>query len=215
MPEREGIRPPRFADKFYKLDFESNPMPVISLFKIPELQELEPFELELCGTDLKPLTIPWREFAHLPRVQAQLPLICSIFNWSEVVQWEGVRLADVLGYTGIESDTEGYFAFYSGDGVYFETLATSMAHDPWTLLATGLNGQPLSQDHGGPLRLVVPFLQGYKSVKWLKSIRAYKHDPAGIKRLLGQSKTGYLGQAWLEKYAIGGTNSNGKKKPPI
>ncbi len=215
MPQREGIRPPKFADKFYKLDFESNPMPVISLFKIPESQELESFSLELCGTDLKPLTIEWSELAHLPQAKAQLPLICSIFNWSEVVEWAGVRLTDVLDYAGVESDPEGYFAFYSGDGVYFETLESSMAHDPWTLLATGLNGQPLTQDHGGPLRLVVPFLQGYKSVKWLKSVRAYKHDPAGIKRLLGQSKTGYLGQAWLEKYAIGGGNGNGKGRPPI
>jgi len=111
------------------------------------------FELELCGTDLKPLSIPWREFAHLSRARAQLPLICSIFNWSEVVEWEGVRLIDVLDFAGIESDPEGYFAFYSNDGVYFETLATSMAHDPWTLLATGLNGQPLPQ---GPRRPTAP-----------------------------------------------------------
>lgn len=215
MPKRGEIRPPKFADKFYRLDFESNPMPVISLFEMPEPQPLKALEIEVLGMDLKPLTVRWSECAHLPRVQAELPMICSIFNWSEVVQWEGVRLCDFLEFVGVSSDPESYFAFYSNDGVYFETLSHSMARDPWTLLATGINGAPLPPEHGGPLRLVVPFLQGYKSVKWLKSIRAYKHDPAGIKRLLGQSKTAYLGQAWLEKYAVGGANGNGKGKPPV
>ncbi len=215
MPKREGIRPPKFADKFYKLDFDSNPMPIISLFEIPESKSPESLHIELCGLDLKPQIIRWEDIAALPSVRAELPLICSIFNWSEVVQWEGVRLSDLLALAAVDTDPEGYFAFYSDDGVYFETLSHSMAHDPWTLLATGLNGQPLPREHGGPLRLVVPFLQGYKSVKWLKSIRAYKHDPAGIKRLLGQSKTGYLGQAWLEKYAIGGEHRNGKDKGPV
>ena len=50
--------------------------------------------------------------------------------------------------------------------------------------------------------LVVPFLQGYKSVKWVNRIEAYPRDPIGIKRLLSQSKTGRLGQAWLDKLAI-------------
>lgn len=213
MTKREGIRPPKFADKFYRLDFESNPMPVISLFQIPEPQPLASLEMEVCGLDLKPRTVDWAECSKLPRVRAQLPLICSIFNWSEVVEWEGVRLRDFLDYVALNTGEEQFFAFYSNDGVYFETLERSMARDPWTLLATGLNGQPLPLEHGGPLRLVVPFLQGYKSVKWLKTIRAFRHDPAGIKRLLGQSKTAYLGQAWLEKYAIGGRN--GKGKPPI
>jgi hypothetical protein len=39
----------------------------------------------------------------------------------------------------------------------------------------------------------VPFLQGYKSVKWLQTVRAYRRDPLGIKRLLGQSRTAVLG----------------------
>jgi hypothetical protein len=57
---------------------------------------------------------------------------------------------------------------------------------------------------------VVPFLQGYKSVKWVRSIRAFRHDPVGIKRLLAQSKTGYLGAKWLEEYAIPGAEGRGK-----
>jgi DMSO/TMAO reductase YedYZ molybdopterin-dependent catalytic subunit len=65
-----------------------------------------------------------------------------------------------------------------------------------------MNGKPLAHQHGGPLRLVVPFLQGYKSVKWVGAIKVTKHDPVGIKRLLGQSKTGHLGLAWHQAYGI-------------
>ena len=70
------------------------------------------------------------------------------------------------------------------------------------MLAIGLGGLNLPHEYGGPVRLFVPFLQGYKSVKWLSGIHAYRHDPAGIKRLLGQSKTGRLGQAWLTRLGI-------------
>jgi DMSO/TMAO reductase YedYZ molybdopterin-dependent catalytic subunit len=70
------------------------------------------------------------------------------------------------------------------------------------MLAFGMNGAPLSHEYGGPLRLVVPYLQGYKSVKWLRRIHSYRHDPAGIKELLGQSKSGALGQAWMSRLDI-------------
>jgi DMSO/TMAO reductase YedYZ molybdopterin-dependent catalytic subunit len=199
---RDGIRPPKFADTFALLDFEAEPMPVISLYPIPEPLDVNELLLTVCGLDCKPRLIAWRQCAHLPRVRLRAPLICSIFNWAEVVEWEGVRLRDFLEYVGVTVPPEAYLGLYARDGHYFETLPATMAQDPRTLLATGLNGQPLPLAHGGPLRLVVPFLQGYKSVKWLSAIRVFRHDPAGIKRLLGQSKTGSLGRAWLERYGI-------------
>ena len=199
---REGIRPPKFADKFSLLDFDADPMPVISLYPVPESLELTSLVLTLCGLDCKPRVIAWAQCAHVPRVRMRVPLICSIFNWAEEVEWEGVRLSEFLDYMGLVLPPDGYAGFYSRDGSYFEALPASMARDPRVLLATGLNGQPLPLEHGGPLRLVVPFLQGYKSVKWLGTVRAFQHDPVGIKRLLGQSKTGLLGRAWRERYGI-------------
>ena len=202
MTTREGIRPPKFADQFHLLDFDSDPMPVISLFPFPEDKELESLALDLCGLDCQTRTVPWSTFADLPQVRMEMPLTCSIFSWAEVVEWEGVRLGDFLKHAQLEIPTNGYLAFYSNDGVYFESIPAYMAEDPLVLLATGLNGHPLPREHGGPLRLVVPFLQGYKSVKWVGAIRAFSHDPSGIKRLLGQSKTGLLGLAWRERFGL-------------
>lgn len=201
MP-RDGIKPPKFADAFAELDFDAEPMPVISLFPVPESEELERLELQLCGLDCRPRSIAWARCAALPRLRLRAALVCSIFNWFEVVEWEGVRLSEFLEFVRLEVPADGYLGFYSRDGLYFETLPASMARDPRTLLATGLNGAPLPPAHGGPLRLVVPFLQGYKSVKWLEGIRVFRHDPVGIKRLLGQSKTGVLGWAWRQRFGI-------------
>jgi DMSO/TMAO reductase YedYZ molybdopterin-dependent catalytic subunit len=199
---RDGIRPPKFADRFAKLDYTAHPMPVIALFQIPETVALNNLELTVSGLDCTPSVVRGTDLATLPHRTMRQPLICQIFNWAEVVDWEGVRLADVLELAGVETHDDGFVAVYSRDGEYFEGLSMAEARDPRVLLATGLNGQPLPVDHGGPLRLVVPFLQGYKSVKWVGAIRAFRHDPVGIKRLLAQSKIARLATPWRERYGI-------------
>jgi len=199
---REGVRYPKFADKFARLDFEADPMPVIALYPIPEPLALRDLTIAVAGLDCKRRAIPWDACAALPRHRLQQPLICQIFNWAEEVEWEGVRLADFLELAEVEAHDEGYVGVYSRDGVYFEGLSMPEARDPRTLLATGLNGAPLPLAHGAPLRLVVPFLQGYKSVKWVGAIQAFRHDPVGIKRLLAQSKVARLAPPWRERYAI-------------
>jgi DMSO/TMAO reductase YedYZ molybdopterin-dependent catalytic subunit len=199
---REGVKYPKFADKFALLDFTAQPMPAISLFPLPATLNAPDVELSVVGLDCQPRNLRWDALAALPRYQMRQPLICQIFNWSEVVDWEGMRLAEVLELAGIDMHDEGYVGVYSRDGVYFEGLSADEARDPRVLLATGVNGSPLPVDHGGPLRLVVPFLQGYKSVKWVGAIRAFRHDPVGIKRLLAQSKIARLAPPWRDRFSI-------------
>jgi nitrogen regulatory protein PII/DMSO/TMAO reductase YedYZ molybdopterin-dependent catalytic subunit len=149
-----------------------------------------------------PRAVAWKALNSLPRVKLKVPLVCQIFNWSETVEWEGIRLVDFLDFLKVETHPEGYYAIYSRDGMFFETLSRDEARDPRVLLAYGLNGDPLPEAHGAPLRLVVPFLQGYKSVKWVGAVRAFRHDPIGIKRLLGQSPTAQLNETWRERFKI-------------
>ncbi|HTM19333.1 MAG TPA: molybdopterin-dependent oxidoreductase, partial [Kofleriaceae bacterium] len=101
--------------------------------------------------------------------------------------WTGVRLADLLG--ALDLPPWSFATFYAwdtaatGEGTrYFEPLPRAYALDPRTLLAFGLDGGPLPREHGGPLRLAVPFLQGYKSVKWLTRIALGDQDTVGYKR---------------------------------
>ena len=200
--EREYIKPPKFADKFARLDFQAKLMPVIALYPIPETAPLQEHRISVCGLECTPRSISWESCKDLERVRIKVPLICQIFNWVETVEWEGIRLADFLAHSGVEMHPEGFVGVYSQDGQFFEGFSVDEANDPRMLLATTMNGQPLPLEHGGPVRLVAPFLQGYKSVKWVNAIRATRHDPVGIKRLLAQSKTGRLGTTWQKQYAI-------------
>ena len=199
---REGIIAPKFADKFFRIDFEASPMPVLSLYPIPSPQKIEEVRLDICGLEQHPRLISWAMLEELPRIKLKAPLTCQIFNWFEVVEWEGIRVVDLLDFLKIDTHPDGYFAFYSRDRVFFEGLSRDEARDPRVLLAYGLNGAPLPELHGGPLRLVVPFLQGYKSVKWVGAIQAFRNDPIGIKRLLGQSPSGNLNEMWKGRHQI-------------
>ncbi len=210
--QREGIRPPKFASKFAVLDFEASPAPIISMFEPPAARELEHFRLALRDDSLKTRIISWAELGALPMRDLEADLVCQIFNWHERITWTGFRVADVLAAFEVDAHPEGYLKFSSADGQYFETLSLDDARDPRVMLVTGMNGEPLRHEYGGPVRLVVPFLQGYKSVKWVDRIEAFRHDPAGIKRLLGQSKTSAMGQAWIDRLAI--VPSTGRRSDP-
>ena len=95
------------------------------------------------------------------------------------VVWQGVRLADVLDQAGLAAGA-GFVTFTSLGGVYSESLTLEQAQRPDTLLATHLDGQPLADRQGYPLRLVVPSMYGYKSLKWLAGIQVQTRRHVGF-----------------------------------
>lgn len=202
--DRLGVRYPQFRDQFYVLDFdEERKFPTISLFPVPE--ELPKEQATLTATNLegKSRSSTWKELEEsLSNVKEESPIICQIFNWAEVIDWEGWKLKDTLNHLEIDGEENNYYAFHSRDGKYFETLTHEEAMDDRSLLVYGMNGEDLSQEHGGPLRIIVPFLQGYKSVKWVDKISCSEEDPEGIKRILGQSRTAKLSDKLLIKYDL-------------
>jgi DMSO/TMAO reductase YedYZ molybdopterin-dependent catalytic subunit len=80
--------------------------------------------------------------------------------------WRGVRLRDVLDSAAPNSRAK-HVTFYSGDGVYTESLTWKQARSDHALLVWELDGQPLIREQGWPLRLIYPDMYGYKSIKWL------------------------------------------------
>ncbi|MET0921206.1 MAG: molybdopterin-dependent oxidoreductase, partial [Acidimicrobiia bacterium] len=85
------------------------------------------------------------------------------------VMWKGVRLSDVLDSVGAQPDAK-YVLFTSFDGTYTESLSMEQARRRDVLVAYELEGDPLSTAHGGPVRLYVAPMYGYKSLKWLETI---------------------------------------------
>ena len=204
MPDRPDVRYPKFKEHFSVLDFSAErAVPLISLYAMPKPVSREEVKISVCGLDCKTHRYSWDDLQKVPKVKTRMPLICQIFNWAEVVRWEGWRLKNVLEALGIAGKENRYYAFYSRDKNYFESLTRKEAMDERSLVIYGMNGKDLSHEHGGPVRLAVPHLQGYKSVKWLSGIRSFQNDPLGIKILLAQSKTGKLAPAWKNKYGLG------------
>lgn len=110
--------------------------------------------------------------------------------WSMVVPWNGVELADILNKAGVQANGK-YVAFETVvqpenmigvqrrvlDFPYVEGLRMDEAMHPLTLLATGIYGESLANQSGAPIRLVVPWKYGFKSIKSLVRITVTDREP--------------------------------------
>ena len=85
--------------------------------------------------------------------------------------------------------------FVSFDGEYTESLTLAQARRPDVLVAYELEGKPLSSDHGGPARLYVAPMYGYKSCKWLDRIELTKAVEEGYWEERGYDVDGWVGQS--------------------
>jgi DMSO/TMAO reductase YedYZ molybdopterin-dependent catalytic subunit len=105
------------------------------------------------------------ELQTLQRTELTTDLRC-VEGWNVPATWAGVRLVDLLAKYPIDQ-AHAYAALVTPDSKYYVGVDTPSALHPQTILAWELNGQPLEQEHGAPLRLVIPVKYGFK---WLKRI---------------------------------------------
>src|SRR5258708_27307984 len=128
------------------------------------------------------LLLTMADIRKLPHVEMVTEFKC-IEGWSEIVYWGGVRLRDFLEAfpPHIENASQfhpsefvnslpEYIAFETPDGQYYVGIERQVALHPQTLLAYEMNGQPLTPDHGAPLRLVTPIKYGIKQIKQIGRI---------------------------------------------
>ena len=115
--------------------------------------------------------------------------------------WSGVLLSELLRLAQV-SPTARAVRFTSFDGVYTESLTMEQAMRPDVLVASSMLGGPVSNDHGGPVRLFVAPMYGYKSLKWLGGIEATSTVQPGYWEVRG-----YDADAWVGK-------SNGRDDAP-
>ena len=111
--------------------------------------------------------------------------------WSMVVPWNGVELKDILDKVGVQPGAK-YVAFETAnrldempglrypvlDWPYREGLRLDEALHPLTLMATGIYGKPIPNQNGAPIRLVVPWKYGFKSIKSIVRITLTDQEPA-------------------------------------
>ena len=152
--------------------------PVLQFGQVPSYPDLSTWDFKVWGAVEKPLTLTWAEVRSLPARVVTLDIHC-VTRWSRLDNvWEGVSVREVLDRAGVKPAARFVVAHgYDSGWTTNLPLADVLAED--ALFADTHDGQPLSADHGGPCRLIVPRLYAWKSAKWIKAIELTADDRPG------------------------------------
>ena len=149
------------------------------------------YRLRIEGHVEQPVTLTLADLRKLPRAEQVSDFHC-VTGWSVMdVHWGGVRLADVIA-PARPLDGWRSLRFISDEVPYDDSLTSEQALLGDVMLAVDMDGKPLSRPHGGPARVVMPQMYGYKSVKWVTRIEVRTDVLPGY-----WEQHGYDADAWL------------------
>ena len=167
--------------------------PVLDLGAQPKI-DLKLWRLTVDGLVENPVTLGWQEFVDLPQSEATSDIHC-VTAWSRYGnRWRGVLVSDLLAL--VRPRPEARFALLQSYDTYTTNLPLAEFAVPDALLATHWEGEPLTVEHGGPLRVVVPQLYFWKSAKWVKKITFVAEDRPGFWEVRGYHNHG---DPWTEE----------------
>jgi DMSO/TMAO reductase YedYZ molybdopterin-dependent catalytic subunit len=167
--------------------------PVLHYGSVPNFDP-KTWDLKIYGLVDSPLKLTWAEFNVLPKVQTTSDFHC-VTRWSRFDNnWKGVAMQEIL--RRVHPKVEASHVLLHAEQGYTANVPLTDLDRPEVLLATNHDGQPLTADHGYPLRLIVPHLYAWKSVKWLRGLEFLDHDVAGF-----WEQNGYhmYGDPWKEQ----------------
>lgn len=130
--------------------------------------------LKVFGLVERPLALPLAGLMALEQ-RSQITRLDCVEGWSAIGQWQGPQLGRVLGLAGLKPQAR-YIVFHCADRMgevpYYESIDLIDAFHPQTILAWRMNGQPLPEAHGAPVRLRVERQLGYKHAKYVMGVEA-------------------------------------------
>ena len=151
--------------------------------------DLRTWRLKIEGLVEKPLTLRFEEIQVLPRKTQTKNFIC-VEGWGlDDQRWEGVHLKEIFLKVKISPKAK-FVSFYATGGQYYDSLSIQEALEPDTMLAYRVNEKDLSPENGFPLRLVIPRMYAYKSVKWVERIVFTEKQEIGYWEKAGYSLDG-------------------------
>ena len=151
--------------------------PILHEGTVPEY-ELATWSLRLFGKVGRGVELSFADLQGLPQRQLQCDIHC-VTRWSKFdTQWSGVHLQDLLSEFGIQPAAR--FVMAHADHDYQTNLSLDDLLHPDSLLATHYAGQPLTAQHGWPLRLVVAGRYFWKSAKWLRGLEFVDEEQPGF-----------------------------------
>ncbi|MFQ3665728.1 MAG: sulfite oxidase-like oxidoreductase [Sphingomonadaceae bacterium] len=167
--------------------------PVLDLGVQPHVPR-ESWSLVIDGAVANPVTLDWESFEALPQVEDVSDIHC-VTQWSRYDnRWTGVATAVILDLVKPRPEA-AHVLFESYDG-YTTNVALEHFAEPDCLLAHSHDGAPLSREHGGPVRMVIPRYYFWKSPKWLKRIHFSAVDKPGFWEVRGYHN---VGDPWREE----------------
>ena len=173
--------------------FVTEKFPVLTFGPVPKI-DLETWRFRISGLVEEPVELTWDQFMALPQVTIDAAFHC-VTQWSRLENtWEGVPFNKVLKL--VKPFSQARFVMVHCYGDYTTNLALDVLADDTVLFAHEHDGEPLSPDHGGPLRLVVPKRYGWKSAKWVNGIEFMEHNRMGFWEQRGYNMHG---DPWKEE----------------
>lgn len=151
----------------------------------------KPWSLSIFGGNANPVDLTLEQLGSLPQTKQVIDIHC-VTRWSKLaVEFEGVLLSDLLAQS--EASSQANFISFGSRSArqHSSSLALDVAIELRTLIALRVDGEPLSTDHGGPIRNIVPGRYFYKSVKWLERIELLAQDRLGF----WEAESGYHNEA--------------------
>jgi DMSO/TMAO reductase YedYZ molybdopterin-dependent catalytic subunit len=160
--------------------------PVLDLGVKPELP-LERWTLTLDGLVEKTTVLDWAQLSALPQVELVSDFHC-VTSWSKFdCRWGGVAFAALCDLVQPKSEAAHvYFTSYDG---YSTNVPLEKCLDDDVLVATRFDGQPLTREHGGPARVIIPKLYAWKGAKFVQGITFLDRDKLGFWEVRGYSNS--------------------------
>jgi len=145
------------------------------------------WRLEIQGEVQKPMTLTFPDLMAIDQVVQTCDVHC-VTGWTLLdSRWQGIRMQAIMDLVKVK-ETAGFVIFEAPSG-YTSNIPLSEAKKDNVLLAHGFAGQDLPQEHGAPLRDLVPDRYFYKSVKWLQRITFTAVDEPGFYESMGYSNS--------------------------
>lgn len=152
------------------------------------------YRLAVTGLVDHPTTLTWADLEAMPQTELVRDFQC-VTGWRvPQVHWTGVRLSTILERAGVQPAGKA-LRLTSFDGTYTDSLTLDQARLPDVLVALKMLGGDVTHDHGGPVRLYVAPMYGYKSVKWLSGIEVTDKVIPGYWEHRGYDVDGFVGKS--------------------
>jgi DMSO/TMAO reductase YedYZ molybdopterin-dependent catalytic subunit len=152
------------------------------------------YRLAVSGLVDHPTTLTLADLRAMPQTELVRDFQC-VTGWRvPQVHWSGVRLSTILDRAGVQASGQA-LRLTSFDGTYTDSLTLDQARLPDVIVAIKMLGGHVTHNHGGPVRLYVAPMYGYKSVKWLSGIEVTKAVVPGYWEHRGYDVDGFVGRS--------------------